>query len=252
MPDGIEGNDGKQQVDWEARYRELEGKHKTLETEHTTFKGRVEKAEKDADTAKRWLAYVTNKMGEADRAAKEEERQQEAQSEEERLRKLHGEDPLAAMDAHFRMRMEPVLNQHLSSQAEVMRSQARLDYIEAGKTPEEQRSRRATWDKYQGELDQFMGGMNPSLRSQKNAWLDGLQFVRSRHVDDEIREQNEAQAKRNSEMTEGRGEAAPTARPKRALNSLEMEIAKEFEMSPDEWREYGGGAGPAMPSEEDI
>ena len=94
-------------------------------------------------------------------------------------------------------------------------------------------------DVYGGEVEEFMQNMPAETRSQAGSWDAAMQWVRSKHVDDEVKMRVEA-VKENEKRSfmEGPGNISSAGPAKKSLGDLEKTVAKGLGLSDEEYLTY--------------
>lgn len=149
------------------------------------------------------------------------------------------ENPRQALDEHFEERLRPILEKR--REGEILSNRERA-FEKLVKSHGEEKV-----TKYLPEIEKFMGDMSPETLATPGAWEDAFRFVRSAHVDEEIEEgvkrRLKAEEPAEEEMLMERASRTVGGRSvKPRMSSLEKQIAKDMNMSEEEWFKFGGGS----------
>jgi hypothetical protein len=161
---------------------------------------------------------------------------EEQQSLQERL----NEDPESVLEEHYNRRTAPIVKANLENQAKIVRE---LAISKLGNTKLYDGGP-SLWERYGDEVDQFLGQFSdPSTRAAPDAYDAAIQWVRSKHIDEEITERERArrEAEKRSFVEGPSVGAAAGARKKVALNDVERAVAKGLNLSEEEYLQYKEG-----------
>ena len=170
---------------------------------------------RERDTAKQYAQTV---MGQVKQML--ESRGNETESVD--FREKFNQDPEATLNEYFAKRVGPVYEEFLNTSAVSGRELARSKEIAK---PDE------SWTKYEKEVDEFMGRMPADIRARPDSWDNALKYVRSQHLDDEVKERVskriEAEKKAAVEVA---GPPAPARVARKSLSDEEKRIARALEI----------------------
>lgn len=211
----------------EAPPSEEDGKKivETLKTQLEELRKAAEFHRKDAQKAKEYVTALVAKMDEQASQAPKRDPEEEA----DRFLEAFKSNPTGALQSviedHWHRRMQPIVTESLTNQAHQMKT---LAIQEIGKQK---------WDKYGEEVEEFMSGMSPSMQAKPGAWQEAYRFIVAKHLDEEVEERlKQKLEKETSSQLEGSSRAGGGAyRGGDTLSELERKIAREFNMSDEEW-----------------
>jgi hypothetical protein len=219
---------GEKQVDVSARLAALEAENKQLVE---VAKG----ATKEAEGAK---AYVASLMSTLQNAAENGAGPLAGGEggEQVDIKERFAEDPLRVMEEHYQARTAPLVEASQKTLADQNREIARLNLSsqrlwEGGPT---------VWDKYGKEIDEFMGQFKPEIRAQSSAYEAAVRWVRTKHIDDELKErlQHEKEKEKVAFMEGASGGASGSKPKKPTLSDDEKRIAKKLGVSEEDYMRY--------------
>lgn len=191
----------------------------------------AKKAREEADRAKGLLVRLAQRLQSAPAAPEPEENDDDARA---RLKQAIEEDPEGVLDQHFNARMAPILKDRYEQDARMLKERE-IEKIVAKHGKDE-------WNKYKDQVDEFMGNMSLTTKANPGAWERAYDFVRLQHVDDIVEAKVQERMNRDKQMATETGSSVGTRRPSKApLSALEADIMKEYDMTDEEWRKYGGG-----------
>jgi len=209
-----------------AELAEIKAKNVELET---IARGAVKKAE----DAEQYVSQLTTSLtAAAERiSSRPGPNDQPAMDIRERL----AEDPLSVLDDHFRARTGPLITAVAENNAKLNQEIAKSKF-KSEKIPDTDKT---LFDIYGEEVDQFMVNMPPETRAQAGSYEAAMQWVRSKHVDDEValRYQGKIEREKRTFM-EAPSSGPGNGRVKPTLNDIEKQVAKGLGLTEAEWLEY--------------
>lgn len=145
------------------------------------------------------------------------------------IKKLLEDDPETALDAHFRERIAPIIQQNRQTLSAINRDR----FVE--------KVDKDTWKKWGPKVEEFMAPLNEETKSMPGAWEKALNFVLAENIEDVIAERMRAAAQKTQQqsMLEGSSNGAAASRVERSMSPIEKQIAAEFGMTDDEWKKFG-------------
>ncbi|PWT76641.1 MAG: hypothetical protein C5B60_03915 [Chloroflexi bacterium] len=182
-------------------------------------------AKSDADQAKRYLVDLVARMGQNEADSRANQPVQTDATPEELIQEFK-DNPVGLLDRHFAARMGPILHDHLETQAKMIRQAFIRDNKEA-------------WDEFGGEVDAFMTPMSMSTKAKPESWIEGLNYIRGKHVDQLVEKgmkKKEEDEKRS--LLEGRGSSAGgglNGKGRYRLSDDQKSAAKGFGMTEEDW-----------------
>jgi len=187
----------------------------------------------DGDKSKGYVVALTQQLS---RLMQERDQAPEMPPQERRaaVKQLIDEDPETALNAHFEQRIAPIVSQQRQTLASINKERA-IDKI--GKDD---------WGKWGSKVEEFMSGMDESIKATPGAWEDAYDMVRIKNIDAIVEERVRAKLaeQQRGSLLEGSSSNAAATRTDQQLTQLERTIAKEFGMTDEEWRKYGGQTNP--------
>jgi hypothetical protein len=198
-----------------------------LEAENRDLRGTTQRALEEGAAARGQVQLILDQIQRAAAAG-----DQSAVKAVKSLRDKFDDDPVAAMNELVTMRVGPIVQEYFGRSADNERENARLKH---GKT----------FDKYEGEIDEFMKDMPLDVKAKPGSYTAALKYVRSQHLDDEIEEAKKAERERASQP-EGASPAESEKEARKPMTREEKEVMKAFDMSEDDWNRYNtvGGIRP--------
>lgn len=206
------------QPDWEKKYGELENIAKN--------------AVKRADDSEAYVRQLTTSLQEAAaRAGNRPQADEQPIDWSERI----AQDPIGVLDQHFQARTAPIIASVAENNARQNRDFAFMRFSQE-KIPGTETS---LADKYGEEVDDFMKNMPATTRAEAGAYDAAMQWVRSKHVNDEVdmRYQAKVEAEKRAFVeapTGGPGDR----RPGKTLSDIEKQVAKGLGLSDDDYLKY--------------
>lgn len=205
--------------------------------EVSTLKAQIAQLSEEKDKARGYAIALTQQLSQLMEGREQPRDEIPPDKRREVLRQSLEEEPEETLDAHFQQRLAPFVQKNNQTLAIINKERA----VEKIGTKE--------WNKYKGEIEQFTSKMDAETMASPGAWENAYHFVRSQHLDDIVNERvREALAERDSKtQLEGSSSHVGATRGVRPLSTLEQHMAKEFNMTDEEWRKYGRG--PTPPTE---
>lgn len=210
-----------------------------LENENQQVTTVAKGAAKEAENAK---AYVASLMSTLQNAAENGNGPlaDGGEGDAESIHEKFSRDPLSFMDQHYQARTAPLVAQNQEQVADQNReifilrsSQEKL--WEGGPT---------VWGKYGEEIDKFMGKFPANVRAGKDAYAAAVRWVRSQHLDDEVKER--LAAIRDAEkrpFLEGASAGGGGGKKVNAtLSDREKEIARKLGVKEEDYLKYRDNA----------
>lgn len=156
------------------------------------------------------------------------------------LQERLNEDPEAVLEEHYNKRTAPIVRANLENQAKIVRELAvsklnNVKLYDGGPS---------LWERYGDEVDQFLGQFpDVSTRAAPDAYEAAIQWVRSKHIDEEITEREKArnEAEKRAFVEGPTAGAAAGPRRKVALTDVERAVAKGLNLTEEEYRQYKEG-----------
>jgi len=230
-----------EQVSKEPTIAELRAQ---FEQEKAALEAVAKGATKEAEGAK---AYVSSLMSTLQAAAEKGNgplaNGNEEQVDPENVREQFDKDPLNFMDRHFQARTAPLVQQSLELTAQQNREIARLNL--SNQKLWDDPDAPTVWSKYGTEIDEFMNKFPPDVRSKADAYEAAVRWVRSNHVDDEIKERMAKQKEReNVTFAEGASGGAGGGKKKTVvLSDAEKTVARKLGITEEDYIQYRDAAG---------
>jgi hypothetical protein len=218
-PEEAEGSEGQES---------LADKFARLEKENTELRQTTQASLSEASAARGQVQLILDQI---QRAAASGD--QGAVKAEKSIREKFDDDPMAAVNELFTMRMGPVIQEYFGRQADAERAAA------FSKNTKQ-------FEKYGREVDEFMKDMPLDVKAKPGSYEAALKYVRSQHLEEEV-EQARKEERERASLAEGASAAEPDKKERRALTREEREVMKEgFDMSEEEWARWGtpGGVKP--------
>lgn len=145
------------------------------------------------------------------------------------LKELIFEDPEKALDHHFSTRIAPALAAVIDQTSQVV-----------GEVVGTQRDAKGEltmphFNKYRGEIEQFVGRVDPRLRGRRETWQSAYNYVVGQHLNEIVQEEI---GRRVPAVEAGGGAPAPTKGPKIELSPEQAATAAAMGMTPEEYMEW--------------
>lgn len=199
---------------------ELRAKYAELEN---FAKGAVKRAEQ----ADNYVAQMTASLQAAAVSASQPQQGQPMD-----IRERFAEDPVGVLDEHYRARTAPIVSAVAENNARINKELSFVKF-QNQKIPGTDKS---LIDIYGDKVEEFMQNIPAETRAQAGAWEAAMQWVRSQHVDDEVKMRmeavKEAEKRAFMESPSSIGAAGPA---KKTLSELERTVAKGLGLSEDEY-----------------
>lgn len=196
----------------------------------TLTRAEYEQMRSDNDKSKGYVVALTQQLS----ALMERERREPEMPPQERqqaVKQLLDDDPETALDAHFRERIAPIMQNNDRTIAAINKDRAMEKIGKAG------------WERWGAKVEEFMGPMDATTKAQPGAWEEAYNYVRLKDIDKIIEEGVRAKLaeQQRGSLLEGSSSSAASATngQRRQLGSLEKSIAAEFGMTDEEWIKYG-------------
>lgn len=160
--------------------------------------------------------------------------------EQQTLQERLNEDPEAVLEEHYNRRTAPIVKASLENQARIVRELA-VSKLNSQKLYEGGPS---LWERYGDEVDTFLNQFpDVSTRAAPDAYEAAIQWVRSKHIDEEITEREKArnEAEKRAFVEGPSAGAASGPRKKVALSDVERAVAKGLNLTEEEYRQYKEG-----------
>lgn len=217
----------KEEVKEEPEGESLAEKFTRLEKENAELRQTTQASLSEASAARGQVQLILDQI---QRAAAQGD--QQAQRTERTLKEKFDDDPMAAVNELFTMRMGPVIQEYFGRQADAERAAAHSRNTKQ-------------FEKYGREVDDFMKDMPLDVRAKPGSYDAALKYVRSQHLEEEVEQARKDERERAS-LAEGASAAEPDKKERRVTSREEREIMKEFNMSEEEWGRWGtpGGVRP--------
>lgn len=148
-----------------------------LRAENARLRELSEKASRDAAGAQAYVHEIVSRL-----QAAANSRSEAPETPGRDIREVFQEDPVSVLDQHFQARMAPLINQSLEYQVQ-----------SAQELFSQRMAENEDYKDYKDELDEFMKGIPPAVKAQPKAWVDGLNFIRARHLDDIVEKRRKKQ-----------------------------------------------------------
>ena len=200
-----------------------------LKTENAKLREIAQNAAKQAEASQAQVSQIIDAMQRA--AAEGTVSSETAATLAEQLQ----QDPERVLNEHYNKRTAPLMNAVTQNQAQVAKELA-IRQLKEEILPDDKTS---VWEKYGGEIEEFLKPYDVSLKTRVDAWTAAAQWVRSRHVKEEVQMVRAADA----EKSNAHFSAAPTAAKGRApakkgLSEAQKKVAKGLGLTDDEYSEF--------------
>lgn len=198
----------------------------------------LEKFAKSAvDRAERAESYQSQMLASLQTAAETAARGNQPQVD---IRERFAEDPVAVLDEHFQARTAPIVGAVAENNARINRE---LAFVKFGneRIPGTEKT---LADVYGKAVDEFLNNLPPQTRAQAGAYEAAMQWVRSQHIDDEIKLRMEGERERqNRAFMESPTSVGGNAGAKKTLSDIERTVAKGLGLTDEDylkWRDEPG------------
>lgn len=209
---------GEANKDLLAKIAKLEEDNKALAGQAKTAS---EKAERASGLMQRMLGQL-EQLAQRGNGREAPERNASDSDPLSRLKELHEEDPIAAVNELFNMRMGPLINQQNQNMAVPNREGAR------------ERAAKAGLDKFNDEVDKFMEEMPEDVKAKPGSWDAAYRYVAMQHIDEIVDDKVKIIQEKASRPEGASGGMSP--RPdKAALDPMEKEIMRALGVEEKDW-----------------
>ena len=140
----------------------------------------------------------------------------------ERLKELHNEDPIAAVNELFNMRMGPLMAQQNQNMAIPNRDGAR------------ERAKAEGLDKFNDEVDEFMKAMPEDVKAKPGSWDAAYRYVAMQHINEIVDDKVKVIQEKASRPEGASGGQAPRA-DKGVIDPMEREVMKALGVEEKDW-----------------
>lgn len=211
----------------------LRGELDALKKENAVFTEVAKNATREAEKAKAFAATLTAKLQEAATSGDVAPGGDEAPTLD--IRERMAEDPLAVMDEHYRARTAPLVDAVAQTQAKLAREVA-VSKLSTELLPDKKTT---VWGKYGEEIDKFLEPFPAAQRSSPDAYVAAAQWVRSKHIDEEISAAHQARIEEEKRaFSEAPTASAGAAAKKPVLSDAEKTVARKLGLTEEEYMEY--------------
>lgn len=203
-----------------------------LERENVEMREGMRTSLREAAEARGQVQNILDQIQRA--AAAGEITPEKAAKAQQTLKEKFDEDPMAAVNELFTMRMGPVVQEYFGRESDNQRD------VAMQRQPD-------LFKKYGREVDEFMRDMPMDVKAKAGSYEAALKYVRSQHLEEEVEEARK-QEREKASQPEGASAAESKSKERRVLSREEREVMKSgFDMSEDEWDRYStpGGIRPA-------
>src|SRR5215468_9388034 len=190
----------------------MEAKLNELSQINEQLRGQVGVVTQQAGEARQYVGALLSKINEV-----AQRRPPEA------MRETFDEDPEGAVNRMFNERVGPIVQEYLTNTARLHRERA------AEKLGD-------NWNKYSGEIDNFMATMPLDVQAKPGAWEAAHRYIVAGHLDEEF-ESREKRKRERTSAAEGASARERRGAP-REMEPAEREVMKAFGLDEKTWEEY--------------
>ena len=215
-----------------------------LEAENRTLQDVAKGATKEAEGAKAYVASLMSTLQAAAERGNGPLAEGQEQPDPENMKEQFDRDPLTFMDKHFQARTAPLVSQSLEISAKQNREIARLNLSQQKLWDDPDAP--TVWGRYGEKIDEFMSKFGPDVRSQADAYDAAVRWVRSQHIDEELKERIAKEKERaNVTFAEGASAGAGAGKKKTiVLSDAEKTVARKLGITEEDYLQYrDAGAG---------